>query len=285
MPDTPPPDGLLLTLQEAADRLKVHYMTAYRWVRKGQELPAFKAGGRLRVRASELERFLLDRQADVALPAGSPRRTRWAAHVDRLHRLLLDGRAVDAAGLLRKVVSDGAPAGDVYLSLLAPALHRVGEDWAAGRIGVAAEHRATEITAVAMARLGDHFRRRGPSRGVAVTLTPPGEQHGLGSAMAADFMRAAGYDVHHLGVNVPTGELRQFLSVVACDVICSSVTTPGLDPGYYRELVSVSRDGGPPAVVVIGGQGADPEAARDAGALHVADLRDLSLRLDAMARS
>ena len=38
----------LLTLQEAADELKVHYMTAYRWVRKG-ELEAFKAGGRLRV--------------------------------------------------------------------------------------------------------------------------------------------------------------------------------------------------------------------------------------------
>jgi MerR family transcriptional regulator, light-induced transcriptional regulator len=53
------PHGELLTLHEAADRLKVHYMTAYRWVRRG-DLPAFKAGGRLRVRAGDLTRFVED---------------------------------------------------------------------------------------------------------------------------------------------------------------------------------------------------------------------------------
>ena len=36
-----PTPGDLITLQEAAERLSVHYMTAYRWVRRG-ELPAFK---------------------------------------------------------------------------------------------------------------------------------------------------------------------------------------------------------------------------------------------------
>lgn len=268
----------LLTLQEAADRLKVHYMTAYRWVRKG-ELAAFKAGGRLRVRAEELERFMLERQVDVAQPALSPGRTQWVTHVDRLHELLSQGAGVEVGALVRKVVADGAPAGDVYLRLVTPALHRIGEDWAAGRISVAEEHRATEIASALMARLSGFFRRRGPSRGTAVTLTPPGDQHGLGAAMAADFLRASGYEVHHLGVNVPLPDLRLFVQVVPCDVICVSVTTPGQDPSVFAELVDLAkaREG---AVVLVGGQAADRDAVVEAGAHHVADLSALTPTLE-----
>ena len=39
------PDPSLITLQEAADRLGVHYMTAYRYVRTGR-MPATRARAR-----------------------------------------------------------------------------------------------------------------------------------------------------------------------------------------------------------------------------------------------
>jgi len=279
----PSSDGVdrLLTLQEAADGLKVHYMTAYRWVRRG-DLPAFKAGGRLRVRTSDLADFMTQRRVDVASPSTDLGRTDWPLHVDRLVGLLLTGKGVDAGGLVRKVVADGAAAGDVYLHLIAPALHRVGEAWAEGEATVADEHQATEIAAAVMARLGDHFRRRGPSRGTAITMTPPGDQHALGSAMAADFLRAASYDVHHLGANVPLDDLRLFLQVVPCDVVCVSITTPGLDPSVYPELVSAAGEGDG-AVVVIGGQGADAAAAEAAGAVYLERLQDLTPHLEQVA--
>jgi len=276
-------DDELLTLQEAAGRLKVHYMTAYRWVRKG-ELPALKAGGRLRVRSEDLDRFLTEREIDVARPSTMARRTNWAVHVERLTELLLDGRGIDVGSLIRKVVSDGAPAGDVYLHLIAPALHRVGEEWANGRIGVAVEHRATEIIASIMIKLGDFFRRRGPSRGTAVTLTPPGELHCLPSQMVADFLRAAGYDVHHLGKDVPAQELRRFVQLVDTNVVAISLTIVPEDPALLRSLVSAAREGGDP-LVVVGGQGSSPDIADMAGAVHIADLSDLSERLDALAHT
>jgi excisionase family DNA binding protein len=276
-------DDELLTLQEAAGRLKVHYMTAYRWVRKG-ELPALKAGGRLRVRSEDLDRFLTEREIDVARPSTMARRTNWAVHVERLTELLLDGRGIDVGSLIRKVVSDGAPAGDVYLHLIAPALHRVGEEWANGRIGVAVEHRATEIIASIMIKLGDFFRRRGPSRGTAVTLTPPGELHCLPSQMVADFLRAAGYDVHHLGKDVPAQELRRFVQLVDTNVVAISLTIVPEDPALLRSLVSAAREDGDP-LVVVGGQGSSPDIADMAGAVHIADLSDLSERLDALARA
>jgi MerR family transcriptional regulator, light-induced transcriptional regulator len=267
----------LLTLQEAADALKVHYMTAYRWVRRG-DLPAFKAGGRLRVRTADLDAFVTARKVDVALPTRTDRRTDWPVHIDRLHALLRAGEGAEATALVRKVVADGAPAGDVYISLITPALHRVGDDWAAGRISVAEEHRATEIAHMIISRLSEHFRRRGPSRGTAVTLTPPDELHALGAAMVADFLRAGGYDVHHLGPNVPLHDLDLFLGMVRTDIVCISVTRQDLSDGTLDSLVRVTRrhDG---TQAVVGGQGVSPAHVQRLGAVYVSDLAGLTTLL------
>lgn len=269
-------DEDLLTLQQAADRLQVHYMTAYRWVRRG-DLPAFKTGGRLRVRVADLRRFIGEREVDVALPSRSSAKTDWPRHVERLGDHLLRGEGVEAGSLVRKVVADGAAAGDVYVRLIAPALHRVGEEWAAGRISVVVEHRATEIASALMSRLGEHFRRRGPSRGTAVTLTPPGDHHGLASTMVADFLRAAGFDVHHLGADVPVEDLRLFLEAMPTEVLAVSMTTAPEDPTILPALVAAAhrRPDHRDTVVVVGGQAARREEVESAGAVYVADLTEL----------
>ena len=284
MSDAPPvgPDDLI-TLQEAADRLKVHYMTAYRWVRRG-DLAAFKAGGRLRVRVADVDRFVHQRRVDVATPT-TPGRTAWRMHADRLYDLLVEGRAVDSVQLVRKVIADGAPAGHVYMELLTPVLHRVGDSWASGALSVADEHRASEICAGIVARLSDSFRRRGPSRGTAVTLTPPGELHGIAAAMAADFLRAGGYEVHHLGINVPLLDLRLFLQVVPCNVVCASVTGPGTTQSAYAEMVAAANTADERPIVVFGGQGVDEEAAVAAGGIAIASLGELIPAIESHRRS
>lgn len=279
MSDPLDPTGELLTLQDAAERLKVHYMTAYRWVRRG-DLPAFKAGGRLRVRAEDVDRFVQQRRVDVLLPDPTGR-TDWPTHIERLYDLLVEGRALDANHLVRKVIADGAPVGQVYLELLTPTLHRIGDAWASGSLTVSQEHRASEICRAVISRLSDTFRRRGPSRGTAVTLTPAGEQHGIAAAMAADFLRAGGYEVHHLGVDVPAGDLRLFLQVVPCDLMCVSMTAPVDDPAVYTELVQAA-DGDPRPAVVFGGQGADPQLAQEAGGAHLASMGDLVPSLESL---
>jgi len=272
-PDDAGRDDTLLTLQEAADRLKVHYMTAYRWVRRG-DLPAFKTGGRLRVRARDLEAFLQERQVDVAAPTDGGG-TDWDTHVDALHRLLLAGERSEAGALVRKVITDGAPVGDVYVRLLTPVMHRIGDDWVDGRISVAEEHRATEIVSSLVARLGDHFRRRGPSRGTAVTLTPAGDHHVLASTMVADFLRAAGWDVHHLGANVPADDLHTFLQIVPAELVCLSVTRPDLERAVLERLreVVVETTGHSP---LLGGQGVSRELADELGARYLASLEELA---------
>lgn len=273
----------LLTLQEAADRLRVHYMTAYRWVRRG-DLAAFKAGGRLRVTVDDLEAFLASREIDPATPRPH-QRTDWPTHVDRLHSHLRRGELAPAVRLASKVVADGAPAGDAYLRLVTPAMRRIGDDWERGAISVAEEHRATEIATTILRRLGQAFRRRGPSRGVAVTLTAPEDLHSLGAAMVADFLRVGGYDVSHLGAAVPSAELGTFLRREPADVVCVSVTTPGLAEQVYGDIVGVARAASEAAIVVFGGQAADPAATAAAEALHHDDPSTLGDQLARQAEA
>ena len=276
-----PTPGDLITLQEAAERLSVHYMTAYRWVRRG-ELPAFKTGGRLRIKVADLERFVAERALDVAMKSSSTTgQTDWDRHVSRLVDALMVGDAARAGADVRKVMSDGATAGDVYVHLIAPALHEVGLAWERGDIGVAEEHRASQICVTIIAQLSDLFRRRKPQRGTAVTLTPPDERHAIASAMVADFLRAAGYDVHHLGAGVPAADLSMFLRVVPADLVCFSVTQP-LDEVTYRELVDACRQQVPEPTIVFGGQGANTAAAEGADAIVIDSLAELAERIEQM---
>ena len=71
-----------MTLQEAADRLGVHYMTAYRYVRLGK-LPATKVGATWVVALQDLEPLVANGQThtprhskewDKQLESGAPRR-------------------------------------------------------------------------------------------------------------------------------------------------------------------------------------------------------------------
>jgi len=268
----------LLTLHQAAERLNVHYMTAYRWVRRG-ELPAYKTGGRLRVRLADVERFLTERRLDVAMSIQVTNQTDWDRHVDRLVGHLLVGDDRSARNDVQKVISDGATAGNVYVRLITPALHRVGTAWEQGRITVAEEHRASQICVAIVAQLSEMFRRSGPARGTAVTLTPPDERHALASAMVADFLRAAGFSVHHLGSGVPVPDLAMFLKVVPADLICFSITQP-IPTGDYRALMDASREANADTTVIFGGQGVDVEVATAVGGAALPDIADLAEHIE-----
>jgi excisionase family DNA binding protein len=273
--------GDLITLQEAAERLSVHYMTAYRWVRRG-ELPAFKTGGRLRIRVDDLEQFLAERAVDVAMRSqDDDGHTDWDRHVDRLADALMMGEAGRATSDVRKVMSDGATAGDVYVRLITPALSRIGSAWEKGEIGIAEEHRANQICVTIVAQLSDLFRRRKTRRGTAVTLAPPQERHAIASAMVADFLRAGGYEVHHLGAGVPPADLAMFLRVVPTDLVCFAVTRK-IQAATYEELARACREHIPEPSVIFCGQGVDPGVADAVGVIVMDDIGELAEYVEQM---
>jgi excisionase family DNA binding protein len=229
-----------VTLQEAAELLGVHYMTAYRYVRLGM-LPAHKVDGVWRVRRSACEALRAagrDPPArDAPLVGAGRRRAPWA---ERLEARLMAGDLCGSWNVVEAALAAGAELDEVYLDIIAPAMVSIGRRWEAGEVDVAAEHRASGITLRLVGRLGPRFLRRGRSRGTLVLGAPAGEQHYLPVMLAADLLRSAGWVVADLGADVPAKSFVQAVSEVASlrAVGVSITATRALEAGAeaVREL-------------------------------------------------
>ncbi|HEX2851379.1 MAG TPA: B12-binding domain-containing protein [Acidimicrobiales bacterium] len=211
-----------MDLQTAAAHLGVHYQTAYRWVRDGS-LPAVKRGASYEIDEYDLERFRSARAEPVPPPRRSHVRS-WAHQVDRLDGFLLEGDELGARQLVDRLREGGIDPVAICEELLAPVLHRIGDSWAAGRVSVAEEHRASAIVDRLLARIAVH--PRGRPRGICVVATPVGEEHGIAAAMAALALRADRWQVHHLGTQVPDNDLVALARGITADLVVLSVTTP-----------------------------------------------------------
>jgi excisionase family DNA binding protein len=284
-----PADDRLLTLHEAADRLGVHYMTVYRRVRLGM-LPAHKVGGSWRIEPADLvgERAGAHPAArTTAAPPSSAstaspgRRAPW---IERLEQRMLAGDSAGAWQLVEAAMASGVEPQDVYVELLGPALHRIGDGWQQEQIGIADEHLATGVATSIVGRLGPRFSRRGRHRGVVLVAMPVGERHGLGVAMLADILTHAGFEVLNLGPDTPPASLRDAMTG-RDDVraVVVSVVSGARLPGAAR-LVAAAHRARPGVAVVVGGFAVPDEATaqRLGGDGWVADprlLADLISRL------
>jgi MerR family transcriptional regulator, light-induced transcriptional regulator len=209
-----------MQLREAAEVLGVHYQTAYAWVRQGV-LPARKSGRGYEVSEADVA-ALARRRADGAAPRPELRVRDWAVQADRMHAAIMAGDETGARhGFSR--LARGVPLASLCEHVIAPALRRVGEEWAAGQVTIAAEHRASAICERLIA--GWMRQPQGRPRGVAVVATPPGERHALPALMAAVALREDRWLVHHLAADLPVSSVTELaLGVSAGLVVLSSAT-------------------------------------------------------------
>ncbi|HEX6421677.1 MAG TPA: B12-binding domain-containing protein [Acidimicrobiales bacterium] len=268
-----------LSLQQVADRLGVHYMTAYRYVRTGQ-LPATRRGGRWVVAEADVAAFVTGR-AEVPMARrrrrngaadGAPARATRAGPVAERHRERLLDRllAGDEAGAWRVVESAlvAATSPDrAHLDLVAPCMREVGDRWAAGTLGVGDEHVASAVAARVAARLAPLCARRGRARGTLVVAGAPGEHHGLPITLLSNVLRARGWDVAELGPDTPVADLvdaaRHADRLRAVGVSVGSDRTLGAAAAALAAL----RAALPGVPLLAGGPAvADAEAARRLGA-------------------
>lgn len=250
-----------VTLQEASERLGLHYMTVYRHIRTGR-LPAHKNGSTWEIDVADLDRFTADRSG----PTGRRGRPAHARRVPDLAARLLEGDEIGAWTLVESATFAGATPQAVYMDLFVPALRRIGEMWERGEIGVAEEHRATVVMQRLVGRMGPRFRRRGRPRGTIVLGTPEGELHGLPTALVADPLRLQGFVVVDLGASVPTDSFVDcVLGLPAVVAVGVAVTTSGRLP-TARRLVRALRQAGVRARILVGGAGISREEATQIGA-------------------
>jgi excisionase family DNA binding protein len=212
-----------MELREAAAALGVHYQTAYAWVRQGS-LPARKRGRGYEVEDVDV-RALAARRSAGSPPAREVAVRDWPAQADQLYAAIADGEETHARRWLDRLAA-GATLTDLCERVIAPALHRIGDDWAAGLVSIAQEHRASAICERLIARHA--AQPPGRPRGCAVVATPPGERHGLPALMAAACLREDRWRVHHLAADLPVPEVTRLADAVDADlVVFSSATRQG----------------------------------------------------------
>jgi len=209
-----------MQLREAAEALGVHYQTAYGWVRQGT-LPARKTGRGYEVHDADVS-ALAQRRAAGGPPRREVRVRDWAAQAGRLYDAVVSGDETLARHDFERL-APGVPLIDLCERVIAPVLRQVGDEWAAGELTIAAEHRASAICErLIAARL---HQPAGRPRGIAVVATPPAERHALPSLMAAACLREDRWLVHHLAVDLPVSEVAGLALDVGADLVVLSSAT------------------------------------------------------------
>jgi excisionase family DNA binding protein len=257
-----------ISLHEAARRLGVHYMTAYRYVRTGR-LPAERDGSTWSIDPVDLH--TMREPGRVPRGTGSVR----AEGSTQLAARMVAGDEAGAWNTVEAALASSLEPADVYHDLLVPALEDIGTGWAEGRLSVAEEHGATVVAHRIIGRLGPRFARRGRKRGAVVLGAAPGDEHALACAIVADLLRAERFEPVDLGANVPAASFldaaRHANRLVA---VMIGATVPGRDRAI-RASVRALRDGGIDVPILVGGAaitdavharriGADAWSGRDA---------------------
>ena len=193
----------MLTLTEAAERLDLHYMTVYKYVRSGK-LPARKRGGSWEVSANDLDAMSTVERA----PSGRGHRA-LGNRSDLFLQALLAGDTAGSWLIIQGAFDGGASVEEVICEVIVPALRSIGEEWANGRLEVYEEHRASGVVLSLLGRMQGLPQRRGRKLGSVLIACPPLETHGLPAAICAELVRSWGYQPVNLGADSPVDTIIQ----------------------------------------------------------------------------
>ncbi|WP_426574631.1 B12-binding domain-containing protein [Aquihabitans sp. McL0605] len=260
--------GQLLTLDEAAERLGVHYMTAYRYVRTGR-LRAVKVGRIWQVDSVDVDALGGGGPGAVSGPKGDAA-TRFEAR-------LLAGDEAGAWTVVEEELVNGREPAEVMVGIIATAMGSIGARWDRGEVTVVDEHLATTIATRVIARLGPQFARRGLARGVVVLGAPAGDHHALPTAIVRDLLRGEHFDVVDLGADVPADSWAEASasagvsspSLVAVGIAVSTADNERAVSGAIDAIRSVTA-----APIVVGGVAAVAFEAAQSGVMITASALD-----------
>ena len=191
--------------------------------------------------------------------------------LSRLKQRYLDSVLIGEATSAGLVVEEGLKQGfgmfDIYLSILVPTQIDLGQAWHDGKVNVAQEHLATQITLDQMDRLRSQiFPRSKLGFRVAVT-TVEGDSHFIGARMVADFFLADGWDVDFLGASTPGPDLVELVRRRSVDLVAISTTSEDCLPRLEWTVESLATLANPPKILLGGTAVANsPDLAVEVGA-------------------
>lgn len=173
-----------------------------------------------------------------------------------LKKRYLDAILQGDDGLATLVVQEGIQKGispiKLYLEVLIPCQYEVGQRWHDGKINIAQEHLATQITLSQMDRLKQWLRPEVKLGLKAVITSVEGDQHLMGARVISDFLFVDGWDVNFLGADMPADALVEYVQQKKIDLVALSTTLPeNLDNA--KKTIRALRKLKPAPKIMVGG--------------------------------
>lgn len=139
--------------------------------------------------------------------------------------------------------------------LIPQLLERIGLDWEEGEIRIYHEHLATETIRSFLAGVFSEVRSDSNGKS-AITATPPGEMHEIGALLCAITAASEGFEVFHLGSDVPIPEIIQLANVREPSAVMLSIVLESQNEQLLSGLQSLRDMIDPETRIYIGGRSA-----------------------------
>ncbi len=185
--------------------------------------------------------------------AGSSNGVGTAATVEESLRLTLQ---LDAVGLERVLLRAAMTLdAETFLDrVVTPLLHRIGAGWSRGEMQPTHEHLCTAVVERVLSWLTEPVTTVSDAHRLLVT-TLAGERHGLGALLVAAAASLEGWNVTHLGSDLPPSDIAQAAKAVGAHAVAVSVVYVA-DPAATAEDLATLRSALPSnAALVLGGGG------------------------------
>ncbi len=180
---------------------------------------------------------------------------------------IIDGDSERTEALAREIAGDGAVAAEDVFASLSAAMEEVGSRYETGEYFIPEMLRSADAVERAMAILEPYlFEQRHDQSGVVVIGTVKGDIHNIGKNIIVAALRAAGYEVHDLGVNVSTAKFIDKVRETGADLLLLSAFTTSTKPALMDILETLEAEGLREGVkVVSGGASHSQELASEVG--------------------
>lgn len=137
--------------------------------------------------------------------------------------------------------------------VVAPLVHRMGEQWADGLLTAGHEHFASSILKVYLLESVRPFALD-QSAPAMISATPSGQLHELGAVLATAAASSAGWRVFYLGANLPAAEIAGAAVQNRVRAVALSVVYPPDDSNLPNELLRLDGYLSPEISLILGGR-------------------------------
>ena len=188
---------------------------------------------------------------------------------DLVGEALFLARALDSSALddtLRRAVAVMGVTAFIE-SVAAPLLRRIGNEWHAGRLSMAHEHMVSSLLHDIVA---ERMRALGKREGAPVLIvgTLAGERHAIGAVLAGAAAAVEGWNVLHLGADLPASAIAEAARSADARVVAVSIVYVEDRDALLEELRGL-RTALPATVTLVAGGGGAAGIADELSAIGV----------------